>query len=924
MPFYPVISCSDFTPNLGQWTGLGNVVAATRNGNVVALQTSDGLGVQIILHTATMFRVRFNPQNNFTSDNSYAVVDERDDTLQIALNEFDDRIDIATAQMMIVVRRHPYSLEVYRGTQQIHADTPDYNVVHIPGQEVIANFKVLREGSRYYGLGEKAGARLAKNGFSTTQFNYDNFCYLQGPRIPGHGQNPLNPMQPLYCSIPFLLEINPQPQNGAGFATGLFFDNPSQSFFNVAANDYSDMSGKYYFGALFGELDYYFMAGPNAEDVLRQYTDLTGRSGMPPRYAFGYHQGAYGYYKAGLLLEVANNYRAAGIPIDGLHIDVDFQNNYRTFTSSEIKFPKAPQLFDELHGKGFRCSTNITPLINHYPVDESGNFTPYPALESGLALSTAGQPSGAFIFNTRVGEGPNPSRFVGTVDYGSNPGLNPVRAFPLRDDNALRADGFYPDLGRPDVQEWWGQQYQYLINIVGLDMIWQDMTCPALQMNAATPDRTFPLDLMVNAFGSYSPNAKVHNGYVMNLLDATFRGVEKLRPEKRVFIIARGGYAGMQRYAGLWTGDSASSWDFLSINIPEVLNLGLSGVPISGSDIGGFAQGNGPSSGSLGQANLDPVTGRLVGGQTSPELLARWMILGAFLPWFRNHYNGYVKAFQEPYAYPEPVPSVCRYIVGLRYRLFHVFYSAMYEWTARGLPIARPLFMGAPNDMEAFNHADDQFFLGGDILVAPIVSQSETRDVYLPRGSQWYAFMDNSRPLGPPIEGGTLVKDWRASLHGDPQFCVPVYVRAGAVIPTCELQQYMGQIKDNPPTLNIYPGADAEMELYEDDGETNDARDNGKRRRTRIRHEAIANGQRVRIDRVEDGYARNAEFYFVSLLGTDPPISVLHDGRALPNVANPAGLWSSTVNAYYHNASIKQTFLKVFDRAASTTLEVTF
>jgi len=225
-------------------------------------------------------------------------------------------------------------------------------------------------------------------------------------------------------------------------------------------------------------------------------------------------------------------------------------------------------MFASLHQQGFKCSTNITPLVTSNPLDETGNPVAYPARDTGLALNTPGQAAGAFIYDTRAGAGPNPSRFIGNVNYGTNNNFNPFNQ------PSLGSYGYYPDFGRPDVQAWWGQQYASLLQL-GLDMIWQDMTCPAI---ANGDDGTFPLDLMISFFGQYTEDATIHNSYVLNLLKATSEGLAALRPNQRNFIIARGGYAGMQRYAGLWTGDSASDWNFLQINIPEVLNLGLSGI----------------------------------------------------------------------------------------------------------------------------------------------------------------------------------------------------------------------------------------------------------------------------------------------------------------------------------------------------------
>ena len=155
-----------------------------------------------------------------------------------------------------------------------------------------------------------------------------------------------------------LIEYNPRPTGayaGDPYAYALFLDNPAQTYFNIGANDYSNMDERYYFGALYGELHhYFFMADDTPALALGQYVKLTGPAPMPPMYALGSHQGCYGYYDVGKLLNVAETYRKWQIPIDGLHIDVDFQNNYRTFTSSPLKFPNPTEMFALLRSLGFK------------------------------------------------------------------------------------------------------------------------------------------------------------------------------------------------------------------------------------------------------------------------------------------------------------------------------------------------------------------------------------------------------------------------------------------------------------------------------------------------------------------------------------------------------------------------------------------
>lgn len=927
MSSYNFVNVNDFTPNNGGWTSIGKISGYSQKGNVFTLQLASDktLQLQISVLSATTFRVRFNPAPNFdySVETSPAVVNRTPEKLKLQTgNSNANLLEIDTGTIRICVSLDAYQIKVYKGTQLINQDQADKNLVYIPGQQVVANFKATPQNAKYCGFGEKAGSTLLKNNYTMTFFNFDNYIYSSGIIPAGTSGGPLNPTEPMYCSVPLLIEINPAPQgdySGAPYTYGVFFDNTAQSYFNVGANDYSDMTGKYYFGALYGDMDYYFMYGDQVTDVLQQYTSLTGRSSMPPKYVFGYHQGGYGYFNSSILSIVANSYRAARIPIDGLHIDVDFQDNYRTFTSSAMKFPNVAQFMQYLSSIGFKCSTNITPLLTANQLDENGNVTPYVQRENMLSIN-------GLIYNTRADQAPNPELYEGTVSYGMNLGNNPYPVPPLQANNQgqipLQATGNYADFSRADVKEMWGQQYDYLINGVGLDMIWQDMTDPAI---ANKPANTFPLDLMQSDGNEYVAHAEIHNAYALNLLDATYTGLQKLMPDqKRPFIIARGGYAGMHRYAALWTGDSASSWDFLRINIPEVLNIGLSGIPISGCDIGGFAVSGDPNGTT---SDFYVSYGKVFGGITNYELLTRWIQLGAFLPWFRNHYNGYNKQFQEIYAYAEPVPTNCRKYIELRYRLIQLFYDAMYQWTQTGTPIARALFINDSNDPEVYNHLDDQFFVGKDMLVAPILYQHESsanptppvRDIYLPAGYNWYSFMDNQYPLQAPVSGGTTVSGYYADLT-----LVPVYIREGAIIPTRELEQYVGELPVNPLTINIYPGRDDTYNLYLDDGISTNAEKNGAYRCVEIAHQTQNNVRTVTFTNTYDQYPQAAPFYYVALLQTGNPGSVSIGNTAVPNVNTPDKLSASPVNSYYWNASIQITFIKVFGTAPTFTIKATF
>jgi alpha-glucosidase (family GH31 glycosyl hydrolase) len=287
------------------------------------------------------------------------------------------------------------------------------------------------------------------------------------------------------------------------------------------------------------------------------------------------------------------------------------------------------------------------------------------------------------------------------------------------------------------------------------------------------------------------------------------------RPNQRPFALHRNGYAGMQRYAAfLWSGDVYSTWETLQTHVANAVNTGLSGIPFWGTDIGGFVP-----------------TAEYTG-----ELHVRWFQFGAFCPLFRAHGRDWhlrlpwgwntgelgpneVSGYSGGAANPDPselhnaqVEPICRKYLELRYRLLPYLYSAVRECTQSGLPIIRALWLHYPDDPEATSRGD-QYLWGRDILVAPVVEKGAVRRrVYLPRGT-WYDFwtevpLDGAGELDRAVDLATM----------------PLYVRAGAIIPTAPVRQYVNEPVEGPLTLTVYPGSDGSFLLYEDDGITFDYR----------------------------------------------------------------------------------------------------
>ncbi len=858
------------------WKQLGTVTAVLRNGNVFDFTMDVGPAPRLVLLSPHAFRVRFSPAGNYSTDVSYAVVPQPAAPVAATVKEDDLALMIDTGTIVVQVLKEAFLVTVLnKDGDQICADA-GRGIVY--AGESVANFKALANGAFYYGFGEKAGPTLNKRGKSMTFFNFDNFSY------------PTDDKEAMYVSIPLLIECNPIAPKP--YCYGLFLDNPSQTYVDLGQR----LPGQYYFGAVYGELDYYFLFGPSLAEVIERYTGLTGRMPLPPKYVLGYHQGCYGYDvdvgTGGLgasrqdVLDVARKYRDNNIPCDGLHIDVDFQVNYRMFTAGpspdrpEVSFGDAKALLDKLRQRGFKCSTNITPMVKN----DGAVPGPYTTRDQGFA-------DGVFLRDPRTGD-----FYKGVVDYGTD---------PIRDNEQLGAEGFYPDLTLPKAQEWWGRQYAFLFQ-AGLEMIWQDMTDPAIareHWGAPTDAKTLFGGVVQHDFGRNTPHVKIHNAYAQSLLHATSQGIDALRPGKRNFIIARGGYAGLQRYAGVWTGDSSSDWAHYQVNIPMVLGLGLSGVPISGCDVGGFANG-----------------AVHAGEKVDAELLVRWMTLGAFLPWYRNHYDSYTKTAQEPYSYPEApeVLAICRKYIEVRYRLLQYLYDALWVAHRTGLPIARPLLLNYPGDLKCYERtaSSQEFMVGDSLLIAPVLQQGALgRTVYAPAGDDWYA-LDLDGKLNAPLKGG---KAWMQEAGLD---TVPAYVRAGAIIPLREVEQFVGEKEQGPLTVQVWPGPDRSYRLFLDDGLTTDYVQ-GNFRETEIATATAGNKRTVRLTRQQDGFTPKEPFFFVKLLGQDKaPSAVTVGGAKAPAVAGSA-LTGSAGNAYFYNGALQTVLIKVFDVAPDLTVAVT-
>ncbi len=400
-------------------------------------------------------------------------------------------------------------------------------------------------------------------------------------------------------------------------------------------------------------------------------------------------------------------------------------------------------------------------------------------------------------------------------------------------------DCYFPDFTSPRVRAWWGEQYRPLL-AAGIDGVWNDMNEPTVF--APIPD-TMPDCVRHDWDGRAADHARAHNVYGMQMARASAEGLAALRPDRRPFVITRSAWAGLQRFAMNWMGDNVSTWEHLRLTIPMIANLGLSGLAFTGPNTGGFAR------------------------DCEPEMLARWLQLGVFTPFLRNH-AALGTADQEPWVHGEPYESINRRSIELRYHLLPYLYTAFWQCSRTGLPMLRPLFIAWQDDPRTHT-LDDEFMFGDALLVAPVTAAGATqRDVYLPAGA-WYDWWKGQRYDG----GQTIAVD-------APLDRLPIFARAGSVVPGWPVMQFVGEQAVDVLTLHIFPG-DGQSVLYEDDGQST-AYQRGETRVTRFAQRQTNGG--LTIERRCEGTfapAYGEVELVVHGVDTEPVRSFAADGRPL-------------------------------------------
>ncbi|WML48160.1 glycoside hydrolase family 31 protein [Neobacillus sp. PS3-34] len=538
----------------------------------------------------------------------------------------------------------------------------------------------------------------------------------------------------VYTSIPFFIGLKNKK------AYGIFFDNTYRSYFEMAseADDY------YYFYANGGKLTYYFMYGPEISDVLNRYTELTGKIELPAKWTIGLHQSKW-EYTADEIVKVARTYREKKIPLDAMHFDIDYMNGYRVFTWAD-EYKKALQQLKAM--PGFKAVA-----INDPAVKQDENFWAYL-------------------------EGTKKDYWAKNAD--GTPFIGPVWPGPSA----------FPDFSKKEVRDWWSRNHKVLFD-AGIDGIWNDMNEPAVFLDDPKYNHTLPLDAYFGYNNNKIPHTEYHNIYGHDEAEATYNSWKIYKPNERPFVLTRDMYAGTQRWAALWSGDSVSNWEHLQMSIPMNTNAGLSGVAFMGNDIGGFAK------------------------RPTPELFARWIEVGSFLPYARIHYDSdrksEIKQGQEPWAFGPEVEKISKNYIEMRYQLLPYLYNAFKQAASTGKPVQQPLVYQYQKDPNTYN-ISDQYMFGDSMMLAPVVTEGQTsRKVYLPRGDNWVDYWTKKE-----YNGGQTIR------VNAPLARLPIFVKNNSIIPRREIQQYTDERPLTNLLLDTYLKDKAQYSFYEDDGKTKD------------------------------------------------------------------------------------------------------
>ena len=614
------------------------------------------------------------------------------------------------------------------------------------GDKIVLVYR-MEEGDAIYGLGEQVRG-INKRGWRYEGWNLDDPIHHEGRTS-------------LYGAHNFFLVCGRE-------CFGVFLDCAGRVEYDVGYTSPSLLTVEAQ------DFDLYLFEGESPTEIVKEFRALIGRSYIPPKWAFGYAQSRWGYKCEDDIRTVYENYMREGLPLDMLFLDIDYMERYKDFTVDPTRFPDLKAFAEEMKEKHI----HLVPIIDAAVKVEAG----YPVYEEGVE-------KGYFCKDDR-GE---------PYIVGVWPG-----------------NSVLPDVLNPEARKWFGAQYKVLLDM-GIEGFWNDMNEPALfygekQLKKALKiasetkeigcledfervSHTFfglqnnPEDY--SAFYHETENGRivheaVHNLYGYNMTRAAAEYFREYAPEKRFLLFSRSSCVGMHRYGGIWTGDNCSWWSHLLLNLQQLPGLNMCGFLYTGADLGGF------------------------GGNTTEELLLRWLALGVFVPLMRNHSNLGSRP-QECYRFEKK--EAFRNLLGVRYSLLPYLYSEYVRCAFENDMLFKPLSFAYPSDERA-KTVEDQLLVGGSLMIAPVYTQNaKGRYVYLPERMKLIRMRAGDKYTEEVYE------------KGEYYISVPVeeivfFLRFNRVLPLAKPAQNTASLDEKDLTWLKFLEKPAEFALLRDDGVT--------------------------------------------------------------------------------------------------------